>query len=65
MKSSANGRQLAAPGGLGRFLRAGFDQSRFQRYYFNREMGRVAESGMVCNIYTRAPLQNTLVARAL
>ena len=24
-------------------------------------MGRVAESGMVCNICTRAPLQNTLI----
>ena len=24
-------------------------------------MGRVAESGMVCNICTRGPLQNTLV----
>ena len=24
-------------------------------------MVRVAESGMVCNIYTRGPLQNTLV----
>ena len=24
-------------------------------------MSRVAESGMVCNIYTRGPLQNTLV----
>ena len=63
-KSSAiesYGRKLAAPGGLGRVLCADFEESRFWRYYFNREMGRVAESGMVCNICTRGPLQNTLV----